>query len=249
MCSYNVNMRHLLFGMSFLALGALAGCTWPPDSTPVPYTPRPYLYYNVHCISQRSVSGVESVVTIVLPYESYYYGAAPESDSLRYILVNGDTAFRHPTISSSIVYDSAAPYKIDGSENIVELVYPSISINDTSYVTDLNAQITSPPYGDTILRTSDAIFGYSTSLYSAEFQVSDSLNFYPQSIDAQNYNNSVGLYSGAVDIPVNEMEIFRPGTLWADLTVSGTIESNVQYKGESFESAIQLDRIIAYPLR
>jgi hypothetical protein len=232
-------MRNLFFAIPILMLGLLAGCVWPPDSTEVPPFYPPYLSYDIHRISQRSLAGVETVSTIVSP-SANEYSAYP--DSLLYILVNDDTVFRHPTITSTPVLDSSAPYRFDGSTNIVVFIFPSESIFDTSYVYNVSAQITSPPYGDTIKRTTDALFAYQTDEdgYGGNFQITDSINFYSQPLDS---------YNETLDFPANEMETLRAGTLWADLQVQSVAESSNTYYNYIENRTVELDRIVAYPLQ
>jgi hypothetical protein len=232
-------MRNIFFAIPVLALGLLAGCVWPPDSTQVPEYYPPYISYDIHRISQRSLAGVETVSTVVSPYTNEY-GTYP--DSLLYILVNGDTAFRHPTITSSPVFDSSAPYRFDGSYNIVSFVFPSASIFDTSYVSNVTAQITSPPYGDTIKRATDALFAYQLGAdgYGGTFQITDSINYYSQQLES---------YNESIDFPVNEMETLRAGTLWANLEVETEAESANTYYEYVQDRTVELDRIVAYPLQ
>jgi hypothetical protein len=239
-------MRYILFAIPILFLGFLGGCVWPPDSTPTGNNQQNYYYnaaYDIHRISERSLSGSESVITLVSPLISnssnqYYY------DSIRYIIVNGDTAYRRPTVLSPSVLDSAAPYKFDGSLNVVTLIFPSSSVTDTSIVYIVAPQITSPVYGDTIQRTSDAFFGYQTdvSSYGWTFQVSDSVNYFPQSI----YNSNST--RGTIDVPENELQTLQPGTLWADLTVSASVASYNTSYFDNFERTAELERVVAYPL-
>jgi hypothetical protein len=222
-----------------LPLGLLAGCVWPPDSTqlPNPYYNQEYASYLVQHISERSLAGVEQTITLVSPDNSYY----SYSDSVRYILVNGDTAYSHPVISMPPVYDSSAPYHVDGSANFVTVVFPSSSITDTNFVSNLTIQITAPPYGDTISRLNDALFGYranSDFSYTGTFQITDSVLYYSQSLN---------LNTGAVDFPVTEVQTFKPGTIWASLSFLGFL-NNDGYNVPG-NHALEVERIVAYPLR
>jgi hypothetical protein len=239
-------MRHHLLAIPILFLGLLAGCVWPPDSTATGNNqgnnyPN-YSSFYVHRISQRSLSGAETLVTIVSP--DYYNTFEAYPDSVQYIVVNGDTAYRHPVIPFPPVYDSAAPYHLDGSVNFVTIVYASTSITDTTYDADLLAQITEPTPGDTIQRTSDAIFGFQTevqssSSQSATLQLTDSVQFYPRSVESNN---------GTIDFPYYDLETFQPGTLWADLQLVETeYVNNYNYEYQN-QRVVTLDRIIAYPL-
>jgi hypothetical protein len=247
-------MRHLFFAIPILFLGILAGCVWPPDSTPTNF--QQYYPYNagfdVHRVSQRSLSGIESVVTTISPYntENYYPYYA---DSVRYILVNSDTAYRHPIITLPPVYDSAVPYHIDGSANFVTLVYPSFSITDTSYENGLSAQISSPKYGDTVQRSSDLLVGYeansgtSSNNQNGYIQITDSARFYTLSFDYE--------YNGTLDFTSNDLITLQGNTVWADLHFTEFANDNIymanpNYYGEyySFQRQVDLDRIVAYPL-
>ena len=90
----------ILFASLAAASEALSGCV----------TPAYYEYdaaFDVHRISERSLSGAESIVTIVSPIVSSD-SAKAYPDSLRYIIVNGDTAYRHSVSALTPVFDSAA---------------------------------------------------------------------------------------------------------------------------------------------
>jgi hypothetical protein len=226
---------------------------WPPDSTPTgnnqgifPYNPG----YDVHRVSQRSLAGVESIATTISPYVLEYYTPS-YPDSVRYIIVNGDTAYRHPFISLPPVYDSAVPFHVDGSANFVTLVYSSLSITDTSYENGLTAQITSPKYGDTVLRSNDMLVGYETyssstaSLENSFLTITDSALSYSQSTDND--------YTGALDFPSNDLESLQGRTVWVDLHLTEEAYNEVytpNYYDNYYEfyREVDVDRIVAYPL-
>lgn len=250
-------MRYLFLAVSMLVLSTIAGCVWPPDSTPTGYNNNTTYYsgFIVRHISERTLSGTESLVTLVSPaseiadyYYSYYY-----PDSIRYIIVNGDTAYRRPVYLLPAVYDSSAPYRVDGTANFVTIVYPSFTISDTTYEGSLFAQITAPAYGDTVSRVTDALFSYQTntsqySYPSGSFSITDSVSFYSQAL---NYGNM-----GTLDFPVNDLASFHPGTLWADLKVLSNnqndgvfISSGPPYYQIYLSHEVDLDRIVAYPLK
>ncbi len=247
-------MRYLFLAIPILFLGLLGGCVWPPDSTATGNNQEniyPYnAGYDVHRVSQRSLGGVETIATTVSPYDEYYSSSYP--DSVRYILVNGDTAYRHPVIALPPVYDSAVPYHVDGSANFVTLIYSSLSITDTSYENGLTAQITAPKYGDTIQRSTDAIIGFditnsSTSNFqSGSIQLTDSLNPYSQPIYYE-YTSS------SVDFPSNDIASLQGNTVWADLHFTEEANDNV-YAPTSYDNystiyrEVEIDRIVAYPL-
>ncbi len=132
---------------------------------------------------------------------------------------------------------------LDGSENFVSFIFTASSFYDTSYVTNVTAQITSPPYGDTILRSTDALFAYQTNAeyYGSGFQITDSVNFYTEPLE---YNNE------SVDFPENEMETLLPGTLWADLQIDGYPEPvDVNYSNNVVTRSLEVERIVAYHLK
>ena len=244
-------MRYSLLALSILVLGSISGCVWPPDSTDV--NNNQYYPYNagfdVHRVSQRSLTGVESVATTISPYyTSYYY-----SDSIRYILVNGDTAYRHPIISLPPVYDSTVPFHVDGSANFVTFVYSSLTFTDTSYESGLSAQITAPKPGDTVQRSADLLVSYETNSgatannQSGYIQITDSSHFYTQTL---NYT-----YSGTLDFPTSEVGIFQGNTIWIDLHFTEEASDNVRIVNPNFynnyinvQREVDLDRIVTNPL-
>jgi hypothetical protein len=244
-------MRHSLLALSILLLSTISGCVWPPDSTDV-YNNQYYPYnagFDVHRVSQRSLTGVETVATTISPYyNSYYY-----SDSIRYILVNGDTAYRHPVIALPPVYDSAVPFHTDGSANFVTFVYSSLTFTDTSYESGLTALITAPKPGDTTQRASDLLVSYQTNNgatannQNGYVQITDSSHFYTQTL---NYT-----YSGTLDFPTSEMGIFQGNTLWIDLHFTEVasdevhiVNPNLYSNYISVQREVDIDRIVAYPL-
>jgi hypothetical protein len=238
-------MRPLIFALLCGLTLAYSGCVWPPDDTevPIPYNNVQSVYLAVHRISERTIAGQESVITIISPD---YADATSGTDSVQFIIVNGDTAYRHPVSALPPSYDSAAPYHIDGTANFVTFVFPSFSLRDTSYESDIIAAIIQPPYGDTLQRMSDVPFGFQTSvetsyIQSATLEVTDSL---------QSYNEPIETNTGTIDVPYNEMETFQPGTLWAELHLVNIVESynSNNYYYENVRR-IMLDRIVAYPLR
>ncbi|HEY3876166.1 MAG TPA: hypothetical protein VGM92_11875 [Candidatus Kapabacteria bacterium] len=227
-----------------LALAGVSGCVWAPNSTEVSYPGNPYSFetgFLVHRISQRSIAGTESVQTVVSPYYSAY------PDSTLYLIVNGDTAYRHPILLFPPSYDSSAPYRVDGSANIVQLVYPSFSISDTSYDQEFSAQITAPAYGDTIYRAKGVLIGVtvmpgSTSGYGNSFvELTDSNYFYSQSLDYE--------FNTTASFPSNELETFTGNIAWADLHFTEISEDYPIYPNSySFRREVDVDRIVAYPL-
>jgi hypothetical protein len=232
----------ILFASLAAASEALSGCV----------TPAYYEYdaaFDVHRISERSLSGAESIVTIVSPIVSSD-SAKAYPDSLRYIIVNGDTAYRHSVSALTPVFDSAAPYHTDGTINYVALVYDSLTIRDTTYETGFSAAITAPPYGDTIQTANDAIFSFQSIAGSANplscfMEISDSSSF---------YSNDIVLGAiGTVDFPASSLKTLQPGILWADLRVAESATdyfiTNIQYYEIIVEHQVDLDRIVAYHLR
>ncbi len=231
-----------LFGFFVIVSALLSGCV----------TPAYYEYdasFSVHRISERSLAGVERVVTIVSPTVSSD-SAKAYPDTLKYIIVNGDTAYRHPVPTLSPVFDSAAPYHIDGTINYVTLVYDSLSILDTTYETALSSAITAPPYGDTIERSSGVNVSYQSTAGSANslrcfLQISDSSTF---------ISNDVILGStGTINFPASNVAVLKPGTLWADLQIGESATdyfiTNITYYEIIVEHQVIMDRIVAYPLQ
>ena len=166
-------------------------------------------------------------------------------DSLHYLLVNGDTAYRHPIFSLPPLLDSSAPYHLDGSANFVTFVFPSTSFVDTSYVSSGLPKITDPALDDTLSKTSEAVFHY--QLNNANyftFQITDSNNFFKQQ-----YDTAIGTNI----FPASELDSLRSGTVWADLTAFGIIEpgpSSVTHQGGYDVSRyLEIDRIVAYDLK
>ncbi len=246
-------MRYSLLAISVLFLGSISGCVWPPDSTLVginqPYYPNDAGFV-VHRVSERSLVGVESIVTTISPYTLVNYSPY-YPDSVHYIIVNGDTAYRHPIITLPPIYDSAVPYHVDGSANFVTLAYSSLSITDTSYENGLTVQITSPNFGDTIPRSTDALIRYNiansgtANFQSASVTLTDSINSYTQPIDY--------VYSNSVDFPSNDLATFQTGTLWVHLNLIEAANDNVSYPnyyGEYYymQRQVNFDRVVAYPL-
>ena len=248
-------MRFLFLAIPILLLGFFGGCVWPPDSTATGNNQQniyPYnAGYDVHRVSQRSVTGVETIATTVSPYDQDY---PYYPDSVHYILVNGDTAYRHPVITLPPVYDSAVPYHVDGSANFVTLVYSSLSITDTSYENGLTVQITKPQYGDTIQRTTDIIMGFNiqnsgtANFQNASLLLTDSLNPYSQPI-----YYTYATTTGTLDFPSNDIASFQGNTVWADLHLTEEANDNV-YTPTYYDNystiyrEVNVDRIVAYPL-
>jgi hypothetical protein len=227
-----------------LLLLVLAGCIWQPDPTqnPIFYSD---VSFDAHVVSYRSLDGTEHTITAINPaFDGDIYGDFEYNgllaDSVRYIVVNGDTAYRHPSSQSPKVYDSSSTYHIDGSRNIVTLVFPGYSLNDTNY-DSLVAQITSPPPGSTLGRTTDGLFTFQTDLVdisglSGSMQLTDSngISF---------TNQLLGFVdTGTVDFTYNQMTEFNPGNLWAVLHLDYYDEDSPFYT----ERHTALDRIIAY---
>ena len=230
-----------LFGFLAVVTTLLSGCV----------TPAYYEYdasFSVHRISERSLAGVESVVTIVSPTVSSD-SAKAYPDTLRYIIVNGDTAYRHPVPALSPVFDSAAPYHTDGTINFVTLVYDSLTILDTTYESALSSAITAPPYGDTIERARGVNVSYQSSAGSASslrcfLQISDSSTF---------ISNDILLgSSGTINFPSSNLTTFKPGTLWSDLQTGESATdyfiTYITYYEIIVEHQVITDRIVAYPL-
>jgi hypothetical protein len=214
-------------------------------------TPAYYEYdasFSVHRIFERSLSGVESVVTIVSPTVSSD-SAKAYPDTLKYIIVNGDTAYRHPVPTLSPVFDSAAPYHTDGTINFVTLVYDSLTILDTTYEAGLTATINAPMYGDTIQRANGLNVSYQTNAGSASslrcfLQISDSSTF---------YSNDVLLGStGTIDFPASNLAALHSGILWADLQVGESATdyfiTYITYYEIIVEHQVIMDHIVAYAL-
>lgn len=237
--------RSRLFVVSFfgsLAVAVISGCV----------TPAYYEYdasFSVHRISERSLAGVERVVTIVSPTVSSD-SAKAYPDTLKYIIVNGDTAYRHPVPALSPVFDSATPYHTDGTINYIALVYDSLTILDTTYENALSSAITAPTYGDTIQRANGVNVGYQSNAGSASslrcfLQISDSATF---------LSNDVLLgSSGTINFPASNIAPLKPGTLWADLQIGESAAdyfiTYITYYEIIVEHQVILDRIVAYPLR
>lgn len=214
-------------------------------------TPAIYEYdasFDVHQISERSQSGAERIFTIVSPTVSSDSSRA-YPDTLKYIIVNGDTAYRHAAPGLAPVFDSAAPYHTNGAINFISLVYDSLTILDTTYETNLEAAITAPTYGETIHRANGVNIGYQSSAGSSSslrcfLQISDSLTF---------YSNDVSLgRSGIIDYPASDLKSMKAGTLWADIEVGASATdyfiTYIQYYDIVVEHRVVIDRIVAYPL-
>jgi hypothetical protein len=245
-------MRYLFFAIPILFLGVLAGCVWPPDSTPTGNIQQNFPYnsgYDVHRVSQRSIAGVESVVTTIAPYNEEYYPY--NTDSVRYILVNGDTAYRHPILALPPVYDSAVPFHVDGAANFVTLIYYSFSITDTSYENALTAQITSPKYGDTIPRSTDLFIGFQSNSSTTSNSESGYITITDSALSYSLYTDNEN--TGTLDFPSNDLESFQGNTLWADLYFREVASDNI-YAPNSYgnyneiQREVDVDRIVAYPL-
>ncbi len=220
----------------------LAGCV----------TPAYYEYdasFTVHRILERSLSGTESAITIVAPTISSD-SAKAYPDTLKYIIVNGDTAYRHLVPGTLPIFDSAAPYHTDGTINYISLVYDSLTILDTTYETALSASITAPTYGDTIQRSNGVNIGYQSTAGSAS-----SLRCFVQISDSSNFlSNDVLLGStGTVDFPASSLASLKPGTLWADLQIGESATdyfiTYISYYEIVVEHQVIEDRIVAYPLQ
>jgi hypothetical protein len=231
----------ILFGSIVSISLFLAGCV----------TPAYYEYdasFSVHRISERSLAGVESVATIVSPTISSD-SAKTYPDTLKYIIVNGDTAYRHLDPGTPPIFDSAAPYHTDGTINYVSLVYDSLTILDTTYENALSASITAPSYGDTIQRANGVNVGCQTTAGSASslrcfLQISDSSIF---------LSNDVLLGSSStVNFPASSLAPLKPGTLWADLHIGESATdyfiTYITYYEIIVEHQVVEDRIVAYPL-
>ncbi len=231
----------VLFALFVVTSAMFSGCV----------TPAYYEYnasFNVHRISERSLSGVERVVTIVSPTVSSD-SAKAYPDTLRYIIVNGDSAYRHPVPSLLPVFDSVAPYHTDGTINFVTLVYDSLTILDTTYESNLTALIEAPPYGDTIQRANGVNVSYQTSAGSANslrcfLQISDSSIF---------ISDDVLLGStGTINFPASNLTAMHSGTLWADLQIGESATdyfiTYITYYEIIVEHQVIMDCIVAYPL-
>jgi hypothetical protein len=215
-------------------------------------TPAYYEYdasFTVHRILERSISGTESAITIVTPTISGD-SAKAYPDTLKFIIVNGDTAYRHLIAGTQPIFDSAAPYHTDGTINYVTLVYDSLTILDTTYETALSSSITAPPFGDTVQRGNGVNVGYQSTAGSASslrcfLQISDSSTF---------LSNDVLLGSGGtIDFPASSLALLKPGTLWADLQIGESATdyfiTYITYDEIVVEHQVILDRIVAYPLQ
>src|SRR5437879_428440 len=99
---------------------AVSGCVWPPD----PHTltaPLDLVSFDVHKTTNRWLNGSDHVTTIVTPDYADYYFYGGTTDTARYIIVNGDTAYRHlgdysPTYNTNVIYHT------DGSPNTIIIV-------------------------------------------------------------------------------------------------------------------------------
>ncbi len=222
--------------LASLLVLACSGCIWQPDSSVVEY---PYsVGYDVHIISQRNLDGSEHLITYVVPSR---YG----SSDLQYILVNGDTVYRHLDNRQPITIDSSAPFHLDGTQNIVTLVFPNVSVPDTSYEPQLKGTITAPAVGDTVFRSKDTEIDYTASFDpmfiedNAQLQITDSVHFI----------TPTDTWGNAYDLTSSEMQNFQPGTLWVELSLSEYLSANSYYYLYESDRTIYYERIVAYPLQ
>jgi hypothetical protein len=134
-------MSHSLLRLSLLTILTAAGCAWQPETIYTPKASSPSADIGIEIDSSRSLSGVEHGTRYVYPNTK---------DSVQYIIVNGKIVWA----ASPYPYyeDSISPYHIDGSKNIVTIVWPSVSQTDTESFVDSTLQILSPTPGDTIVR-------------------------------------------------------------------------------------------------
>ncbi len=232
-----------MVALGLLLSTSLAGCVWAPDPTVIPEVNYQPASFSIHIVSERSVAGTERVTTVVEPYlnnNNYLYEGY--NDSVEYIIVNGDTAYRHPVPTQPPVFDSSAMYHVDGTLNYVTMVFPSFTTTDTTYESDFMDSITAPRFGTTIHRDSDAYFSYEINsgydYASMQLQITDSIEHFDESLDEG---------SGSIDVPMNEMQLFQPGTLWVELHFSET--EPLDHTEYSIDRQITLDRIVAYPLQ
>jgi hypothetical protein len=242
-------MKVLLLASVCISL-AFGGCVWTADSVPI--TPVPTaLPYQVHIISKRLLDGTEQIATIIAPiaptyaysYEYYYLNLY---DSVRYIIVNGDTAYRHPVSFFPAVYDSAASYHFDGTANIVTFVYDAKSITDTSHQNFTFGSITWPESASPILRDTDLIVNYrmpasNFAYLSGILEVTDSIT---------NVVENIGNDVGRTYVSKEEMKRFKGGMLWVILHESAEESEGPNYPYYNYlDHYIYYDRMVAYALQ
>ena len=234
----------------FLAF-AIGGCVWTADSVPVT-PPAPPLPYQVHLISKRMLDGSETMTTVVSPMLSYYpyeYGYYNEYDSVRYIIVNGDTTFRHPIQAFPAVSDSSAPYRFDGTPNYVTFVYDRSTATDTSKITFGPASITWPVQGSTIQRDTFLTVNYRepTNDLSYNFltiEVTDSITNFVSHFTGVSGSQDVG----RIDIDESYMSAFKGNTLWVILHEQAESIYDRDYYADRYH-LIVFDRMVEYSLQ
>lgn len=223
-----------------LFLLALAGCVWPPTSDVAPPAYRDDLSFSVHQTINYRVAGGADTTNVVWP-TSYYSGYYDYIDSVRYIIVNGDTAFRHPSHSNAPVLDSSVRYFIDGRQNVVSMIFTTNSRTDTISESGLQAGITAPAIGDTILRDSAATWYYATDeftpgSYNMLVTVTDSLHPYSEATTSD---------VGSIEFRAGELTRFRSGPLWVMLRVTSHYNGYYYYT----QRTVLVDRVVPYVLK
>jgi hypothetical protein len=240
-------MKVLLIASMCIVL-AFGGCVWTADSVPI--TPEPTaLPYQVHLISKRLIDGTEQRATIIapLPLEyPYEYNYPYYYDSVRYIIVNGDTAYRHPVAIFPAQYDSAAPFHFDGTANVVTFIYGSTSVTDTSNESFTPGSITWPTAGTTISRDTNLTVNFrepSDNFVSitGRVEITDSIT---------NDIEYASVDVGSVEFEADQMMRFGGNIIWVILhenvqEVQGQSYPNYQ----SIDHSITFDRLVAYSLK
>ncbi|GEM_PF-5031999 len=217
------------------------GCVWPPN--PQEFPPNGVMLYDVHYVSQRWPDGSEHASTIVSP-DLYDLDPYVTLDSLQYIIVNGDTVYRNLGSTVPAIYNSAAPYHLDGKQNIVTLVFPYHLQIDTSFETGFTAVITSPRPGDTLLRDTATSFTCHTQDAEAQSNIQAQILVTDSNLLLKQFIN---LGFDSFEIPSDQMSAFRGATLWANIQLDenffgyGTAPHN--------RGHVTIDRIVAYPLK
>ncbi|MDP4198988.1 MAG: hypothetical protein Q8922_06545 [Bacteroidota bacterium] len=226
-----------------LSLTVVAGCVWAPQSELVP-SPFIGIDYQVQQTRSRSLDGAEHTATIVTPVSQYAeYGYNSSGDSVLYIIVNGDTAYRHPVSGMPPQVDSAAPFHLDGTLNTVVIIYPSAARADTTYPSGFLADIASPAIGDTLSRTEDVSFTVRTQILehpfvSGNFNLTDSIG---------NFSILVNTDQQQIGVTASKLAGFRPGTVWAELHLHYYLYDD--WTTNNHLSSVRVDRIVPYILK
>ena len=198
----------------------------------------------VHGLFTRSLNGNEDTVIWVVPDFS---DITNTSDSVLYVIVNGDTSFSRPSPRNPAVSDSSVPYHFDGRANYIAVVFPHSSVLDTVFEDYLVARIVSPAPGSSILRDSGINVGYHIDFKNAshfyQFQnveVTDSLTSYEESVDPVDL---------IFHVPDSSLTHLRSGTIWAEIHTATYRFDVEEYAYYDRKCNVSRDRVVAYSLR